>query len=175
MPSLRARTVLPTLSIAVLVACGGRVDGPSRGVSSGDDPHANDPSTSGGDDRGDSLGSPAANAPERAPVGSAVCCPPDAVRSGSMHLGGQRREGGCFRTHDFWCSTNWRIEKDDQGCPIWRYDVRAPAPDETPSCQPAPPAPPCTPGSYVYCRCANGADGTALCREDATLEACACL
>ncbi|MBX3190190.1 MAG: hypothetical protein KF819_24395 [Labilithrix sp.] len=63
------------------------------------------------------------------------CCPPSPSMSGSMYLGGAASEGRCFRTHDFWCSQNWRVEKDAKGCDQWRYDMRAPREDESPQCQ----------------------------------------
>jgi hypothetical protein len=31
----------------------------------------------------------------------------------------------CYIAVDFWCSSNWRIELDPQGCPVWRYDYSA--------------------------------------------------
>ena len=31
---------------------------------------------------------------------------------------------GCYATCDFWCSTNWRVETDQNGCEVWQYDVR---------------------------------------------------
>jgi hypothetical protein len=58
-----------------------------------------------------------------------------------MNLGGAANAGGgCYASCDFWCSTNWRIEKDTKGCDVWRYDTRAPTPDETPLCGPKPDA-----------------------------------
>lgn len=50
------------------------------------------------------------------------CCPPDPTMSGCMHLGGQSDSGGCWLTCDFFCSSNWRIEPDSHGCPVWHYD-----------------------------------------------------
>ncbi len=66
----------------------------------------------------------------------AACCPPDPTRSGCMSLGGSATwDGGCPpRTCDFFCSTNWRLEDDPAGCPTWRWDLRAPLPDETSAC-----------------------------------------
>ena len=56
-----------------------------------------------------------------------VCCPPDPTHNnGCMHLGGASQGGMCWETCDFWCSTNWRIEPDAQGCPEWRYDSNGP-------------------------------------------------
>ncbi|HVH45368.1 MAG TPA: hypothetical protein VM925_23605 [Labilithrix sp.] len=69
------------------------------------------------------------------------CCPRDTTQSGSMRLGGSASTG-CHVTHDFWCSTNWRIEKDEHSCEVWRYDLRAPTADETPQCQPKVPSVP---------------------------------
>jgi hypothetical protein len=34
---------------------------------------------------------------------------------------------------DFFCSDNWRVEKDSGGCEVWVYDHR-------PTCQPLPDA-----------------------------------
>jgi hypothetical protein len=60
-------------------------------------------------------------------TGAAVCCPPDPTHNnGCMHLGGAAQGGMCWETCDFWCSTNWRIEPDAQGCPEWRYDSNGP-------------------------------------------------
>ena len=55
--------------------------------------------------------------------------------SGCLHLGGVNRYG-CNRTCDFYCSTNWRMETDDAGCPVWAYDLRRPAPGENNVCFP---------------------------------------
>lgn len=67
------------------------------------------------------------------------CCPRDQVQSGSMNLGGYS-ETGCHRTHDFWCSTNWRVEKDEHGCEVWRSDRISPAPGENAQCMRIPDA-----------------------------------
>ncbi len=68
---------------------------------------------------------------------SSECCPPDTKMSGSMYLGGKAHDDGtCHQTYDFWCSTNWRIEKDAAGCQVWRYDIRSPSAGETFQCQP---------------------------------------
>lgn len=32
----------------------------------------------------------------------------------------------------------------------------------------------CTPGAYVFCRCADRSEGTKLCRKDGTFDACTC-
>jgi hypothetical protein len=61
------------------------------------------------------------------------CCPRDEMISGSMHLGGSA-ENGCFVTHDFFCHENWRVEKDEHGCEIWRSDIRRPRAGENSSC-----------------------------------------
>ena len=76
----------------------------------------------------------AANEPD-----SNGCCPPDAELGSCMHLGGYS-PGGCGRTCDFYCSTNWRIENDANNCPVWKYDTRAPLPSETQLCFPTPDA-----------------------------------
>ena len=66
---------------------------------------------------------------------SGVCCPPDAVMSGCMNVGGYSTQG-CFLTCDFFCSTNWRLEDDSHGCSTWRYDTRPPTSGENPGCFP---------------------------------------
>lgn len=77
-----------------------------------------------------------------APSSATKCCPPDGQISGSMYLGGKADEGGtCHKTYDFWCSQNWRLEKDESGCETWRYDVRSPGVGENGQCQPQPPQP----------------------------------
>lgn len=60
--------------------------------------------------------------------GSAECCPRDIERSGSMRLGGPRSRG-CYVTHDFWCTTDWEVLEDENGCEVWRYGL-------VPSCDP---------------------------------------
>ncbi|MFM2419844.1 MAG: hypothetical protein RL385_4567 [Pseudomonadota bacterium] len=73
-------------------------------------------------------------APDSA-AGAATCCPPDKTTAGCMHLGGTNRgDNSCNATCDFFCSTNWRIETNEDGCAEWRYDLRAPTPDENASC-----------------------------------------
>lgn len=73
-----------------------------------------------------------------------VCCPRDTTMSGCMHLGGAAKNRGCGESCDFWCSTNWRVEKDESGCELWRYDMRQPRPDEDSTCLPKKPPPPTT-------------------------------
>lgn len=64
-----------------------------------------------------------------------LCCPPDAEISGEMNLGGAAPASGkCFESHDFWCSVNWRLEKDAKGCMAWHYDTRAPKASENAQC-----------------------------------------
>jgi hypothetical protein len=59
--------------------------------------------------------------------GGEACCARDAMPSATMSLGGPASLGGdCVITADFFCSENWRVEFDDQGCEIWRYDVQGP-------------------------------------------------
>jgi hypothetical protein len=53
-----------------------------------------------------------------------------------MDRGGSRAKFGCSTECDFFCSTNWRVEEDENGCDVWRYDVRAPEPDENAYCFP---------------------------------------
>jgi len=64
------------------------------------------------------------------------CCPPEPQVEGCMSLGGYSPQG-CPIACDFYCSTNWRVEDDGHGCPVWRYDTRAPGPDENLACLPA--------------------------------------
>jgi len=87
-----------------------------------------------------------------------------------MYLGGASLGGPCTITHDFWCSTNWRLEPDAYGCSEWKYDVRKPAPGENAYCQ----LEKCTPGNYIFCRCTDGSEGTKLCKADGTPEECSC-
>ena len=86
-----------------------------------------------------------------------------------MYLGGATEGAPCTRTSDFWCSTNWRLTNDRYGCARWSYDVRKPAPGENAQCQATTT---CTPGAYVFCRCADNSEGTKLCKADGTFEAC---
>jgi hypothetical protein len=52
-----------------------------------------------------------------------------------MHLGGSNvSANSCAETCDFFCSTNWRVETDSNGCQEWKYDHRAPAPGENLQC-----------------------------------------
>jgi hypothetical protein len=56
-----------------------------------------------------------------------ACCARDIMQRGCMFLGGPAREGGiCDMACDFFCSRNWRVEFDDQGCETWRYDGGSP-------------------------------------------------
>jgi hypothetical protein len=68
-----------------------------------------------------------------------VCCPRDnpSFFGGCINLGGSKR-GQCLPVCDFWCSTNWRVEVDDQGCEFWHMDYRLPAPGENMLCFPVP-------------------------------------
>jgi hypothetical protein len=65
--------------------------------------------------------------------GGPACCPIDTSHSGCTNLGGADRHG-CYITCDFYCSTNWRVETDDGGCPLWKYDIRKPNPGENDLC-----------------------------------------
>jgi hypothetical protein len=65
--------------------------------------------------------------------GSGRCCPRDEATSGCTYLGGPAASG-CFRSCDFYCSTNWRVELDEAGCEVWRWDIRGPAPGEDDRC-----------------------------------------
>lgn len=76
---------------------------------------------------------------EAAPDGSAAaaCCPPDPTIAGCMHFGGSRMgDDSCPFACDFFCSTNWRIEKDANGCDVWNYDTRRPLSGENSYCLP---------------------------------------
>jgi len=60
-----------------------------------------------------------------------ICCDPgpDPSRGGTViainaQLGGRRMGNAfCESIVDLFCSTNWRLEPDQYGCPIWRYDI----------------------------------------------------
>ena len=54
-----------------------------------------------------------------------------------MSLGGSSADGTCGATCDFWCTENWRVGTDPNGCEVWLFDYRAPAPDEDSFCQAA--------------------------------------
>ena len=60
------------------------------------------------------------------PPDAGVCCPPDPlpIDHDSVHMGGAAKDGVCFVTYFAYrsCVTNWRVETDDQGCPILRVD-----------------------------------------------------
>jgi hypothetical protein len=59
-----------------------------------------------------------------ADAGPGPCCPTDSVYpAGCLFMGGSRGTSACGLVCDSVCITNWRLEKDDQGCPIWRYDL----------------------------------------------------
>lgn len=66
-------------------------------------------------------------------TGSSACCARDVKQSGCMNLGGPA-SSGCVTSCDFWCSTNWRVERDSSGCEVWRYNVRSPQPGEDAHC-----------------------------------------
>jgi hypothetical protein len=113
--------LLASLSLLSLVIATGCVAG------------STDPSASQNKDGATHAGSPA----------PAACCPPDKFLSGSMYLGGAKEpDGSCYKTSDFACSRDWRIEKDDAGCDVWRYDVATPGPGEDRQCHPLPQASP---------------------------------
>lgn len=98
--------VLALVSLAV-VACGGE--------SSTDD---SDKTAKGG-----GSGNEVANGETASGAGDgAQCCPRDTVQSGCMNLGGPSANG-CFKSCDFFNSTNWRVERDATGCEVWRYDM----------------------------------------------------
>jgi len=52
-----------------------------------------------------------------------------------MNLGGSRNNNAsCATACDFFCTSNWRVEKDENGCEVWRYDVREPPPENAVDC-----------------------------------------
>jgi hypothetical protein len=120
---MRRPAFLLPLGLVLLVACG-----------------ATESSTSATPDGGSSGASSSGSTGSSRPPDANGCCAPDQTQSGCMDLGGSAMEGGCFKSCDFWCSTNWRIEKDQKGCDVWRYDMRAPGPEETSLCGPKPDA-----------------------------------
>jgi hypothetical protein len=68
-------------------------------------------------------------------AGAVTCCPPDETTAGCMHLGGTNRgDNSCNTSCDFFCSTHWRLETNEDGCAEWRYDLRSPTADENASC-----------------------------------------
>lgn len=71
--------------------------------------------------------------PSDAKTDGGACCPRDSSPAGCMNLGGSSKNG-CSTTCDFFCSTNWRVETDETGCEVWRWDVRAPQAGETQYC-----------------------------------------
>jgi len=75
------------------------------------------------------------------------CCPldngnagpmPVGPAHGCMYLGGSSGAAGlgCGLSCDFFCSYNWRVEKDANGCDVWNYDTRQPKSGENTYCQP---------------------------------------
>jgi hypothetical protein len=64
-------------------------------------------------------------------AGEGRCCPISAEISGTMKMGGS---GECAAWSDFWCTTNWRQEPDDAGCPTWRFDKTSPREGEDSTC-----------------------------------------
>lgn len=48
-----------------------------------------------------------------------------------MHLGGSE---SCGEVCDFYCTENFRIVQDQNGCDMWRYDRREPADGEDGLC-----------------------------------------
>jgi hypothetical protein len=123
LPGLFARLFLfatpGTLLTLVAAACGGAAD--------------ESPSDTG------ASGAGSAEAGPKPIVKTAGCCMPSNAPAASMSLGGKSDEV-CVESHDFWCTTNWRLEKDDAGCAVWRYDTVAPGPGQTAQCQPVPDA-----------------------------------
>jgi hypothetical protein len=93
--------------------------------------------SSGGASATDGGADAVADAPSDAPDAAPACCPRSPQPAGCMDLGGARPDVGCLQACDFWCSTNWRVETDDAGCELWRYDVVYPTDGGT--CFPSPP------------------------------------
>jgi predicted small lipoprotein YifL len=136
MRSARALGVLPFL----LLACGSKA--PLH------------QSSDGGGDVGHEVSAPRADAPvtpidlvtrdapaDRTDADASAddgprCCEPGPGPASCLDLGGAKNKFGCFVVCDFWCSTNWRLELDDRGCPAWRMDYRKPAPGESELCFP---------------------------------------
>jgi hypothetical protein len=119
-------------SVVALAGCS------SSGLVSGPDTKGSDPSPA------PSQNPPHGKTPPTAPPSggttASVCCPRDATQSGCMNLGGSSAGGQCYKTCDFWCSTNWRVEKDDNGCEVWNYDY-APSQSGDPYCGAGPALP----------------------------------
>jgi hypothetical protein len=65
--------------------------------------------------------------------GSPHCCPIGDV-GGCKQLGGEGQDDACAPSCDFYCTVNWRVERDPAGCDVWLYDTRAPAPGEDKYC-----------------------------------------
>jgi hypothetical protein len=84
-------------------------------------------------DGGASSSSSSGGALPNEEAGTATCCPRDQALSGCMSLGGSSTNG-CGKSCDFFCSTNWRVETNADGCEVWRYDVRQPAAGENAQC-----------------------------------------
>jgi hypothetical protein len=69
------------------------------------------------------------DAPDGSPDALVCCDPgPDPSQGGTVttinaQLGGRRLGNGtCMSILDLFCTTNWRLEPDQYGCPIWRFD-----------------------------------------------------
>jgi len=73
---------------------------------------------------------------DASPADGPRCCEPGPGPGSSCQDLGGSNKNGCFVVCDFWCSTNWRLELDDQGCPGWRMAYRMPAPGENMLCFP---------------------------------------
>jgi hypothetical protein len=133
-----ARISVSTVAAVLLVAAGGCSSMESPGGGSGGSPGlgggigagaAVGTAGAGGGTGGqfsDYGGATGTGGQDAGPGGDAeFCCPPDASISGCMHLGGVSSGGACYLTCDFWCSSNWRIQQDSHGCPVWRYDFNS--------------------------------------------------
>ncbi len=98
------------LGAAAFLACGGealvvadRSDGGTDAGTSSSSASSSGSSSSGGSDPG-------------------ACCPRTPVVTDCMQLGGSATNT-CVTTCHFPCATNWRVERDETGCELWRYDT----------------------------------------------------
>ncbi len=111
-------------SIAPLSACHGEEEGTAvRDASEPDDTNESpDPDASPDSTQTSDIAEPP------------TCCPIDDSPSSCMQLGGSESDYGCVDTCDFWCSTNWQVVQNADGCDVWTYDIREPAENENAFC-----------------------------------------